>query len=232
MNVGGKACNNDAPGGAVHNLIQHRSNVRFARSEAGNICVRGVHQEQVNPFFAESGKRAKIGESSIEGKLVHLEVAGVKNGTSARANHDSQSVGNRVVYGYELKVKGSELLATSRLHRHGEGSNPVLLELCLNQSQGEGCPNEGDVLAKPQQVGNRPDVVLVTVGQHDGDHVIKAISDWLKVRQDQVNAGLSFLGEKDPAVHDEQLAIDVEDGHVATDFTNPAERDDAESSGK
>ena len=108
----------------------------------------------------------------------------------------------------------------------------MLLDLCFDQSQGEGGPNQGNVLAKPKQVGNRSDVVFVTVGEHDGHHVIEAISDRLEIRQDQVNAGLGFLGEKDTTVDDEQLAIDIEDGHVATDFPNPAKRDYAESAGK
>ena len=108
----------------------------------------------------------------------------------------------------------------------------MFLELRLNQSQGQGGPNQGNVITKPQQVGHRANVVLVTVRQHDGHHVVESIPDRLKVGQDQVNAGLGLLRKEHPAVDDQQLAINLKHGHVATDFTNSPERNNAQSSGK
>jgi hypothetical protein len=37
--------------------------------------------------------------------------------------------------------------------------------------------------------------------------------------------------EQDPGIDDEDLAFELEDGHVATDLSETAERDDAERPG-
>jgi hypothetical protein len=106
----------------------------------------------------------------------------------------------------------------------------VLLELRLDQRERQLGADQRDVGASPQQVGNRADVVLVTVGQHDGEHVVEPLGDVGEVGQDQVDAGLVVLGEQHPAVDDQQLAVELEDGHVASDLTEPAQWDDAQSS--
>ena len=49
-----------------------------------------------------------------------------------------------------------------------------------------------------------------------------------EVGQDQVDTGLVLLGEEHAGVDDEDLALELEHGHVATDLAEPAERDDAE----
>ena len=87
-------------------------------------------------------------------------------------------------------------------------------------------PDQGDVGAQAQQVRDGADVVLVAVGQDDGDDVVEPVLDVGEIGQDQVDAGLGLLGEEDAAVDDEQLAVDFEDGHVAADLPEAAERND------
>ena len=79
-----------------------------------------------------------------------------------------------------------------------------------------------------EQVGHSADVVLVAVREDDGLHVVEPVEDVLEVREDQVDAGLVVLGEEDAAVDDEQLALVLDDRHVASDLTEAAERDDAQ----
>ncbi|CAH0327151.1 hypothetical protein SRABI128_05815 [Microbacterium sp. Bi128] len=69
-------------------------------------------------------------------------------------------------------------------------------------------------------------MVFVTVGQDHSDDVLETVLDVGEVRQDEVDAGLGLLGEEDAAVNDEELAIDLENGHVSTDFPDSAERYD------
>ena len=102
----------------------------------------------------------------------------------------------------------------------------MFLQLRLDQGQGQLGTHQGDVGAQAQQVRDGADVVLVAVGQDDGHDVIQPVLDVGEIRQDQVNAGLGFLGEEDAAVDDQQLAVDLEDGHVAADLPQAAERDD------
>ena len=57
---------------------------------------------------------------------------------------------------------------------------------------------------------------------------VEPVPDRLEVGEDQVDAGVVVLGEQHPAVDDQQPAVVLEDGHVATDLAEPAERDDPE----
>ena len=106
------------------------------------------------------------------------------------------------------------------------GLDPVFLQLGLDQGQGELGADQGNVGAQAQQVRHGTDVVLVAVGQDDGHDVVEPVLDVGEIGQDQIDAGLGLLREEDAAVDDEQLAVDFEDGHVAADLPQAAERDD------
>ena len=54
--------------------------------------------------------------------------------------------------------------------------------------------------------------------------VVEPILDVGEVGEDQVDAGLVVLGEEHAAVDDEQAAVVLEDGHVAADLAEAAER--------
>ena len=104
--------------------------------------------------------------------------------------------------------------------------DPVLLQLRLDEGQRQPRADQRDVGAQAQQVRDGADVVLVAVGEDDGLDVVEPVLDVGEVGQDQVDAGLVVLGEEDAAVDDEQPAVDLEDGHVAADVPQAAERDD------
>ena len=74
-------------------------------------------------------------------------------------------------------------------------------------------------------------MVLVRVGQHERLDLVQPALQGREVRQDQVNAGLVGLGEQHAAVDDEQPARVFEDGHVAADLAEAAERDHAQAAG-
>ena len=89
--------------------------------------------------------------------------------------------------------------------------------------------DQRDVAPLAQQVGHAADVVLVAVGQHDRDDVVEPVPDRGEVGEDHVDAGLVLLGEQHAAVDDQQLAGVLEDGHVAADLAEPAQRDHAQA---
>ena len=93
-------------------------------------------------------------------------------------------------------------------------------------------PHERDVLALAQEVRRGADVVLVAVGEHQRLDGVEAVPDRLEVGEDQVDPGVVVLGEEHAAVDDEQAAVVLEDGHVAADLAEAAERDDPQPSGR
>ena len=56
--------------------------------------------------------------------------------------------------------------------------------------------------------------------------LVEPVSDRVEVGEDQVDARVVLLREEDAAVDDQQPLVVLEDGHVATDLAEPAERDD------
>ena len=80
-----------------------------------------------------------------------------------------------------------------------------------------------------QEVRRGADVVLVAVGEHQRLDVVEPVPDRVEVGEDQVDAGLVVLGEQHAAVDDQQPAVVLEDGHVATDLAETAERDDPQA---
>ena len=109
------------------------------------------------------------------------------------------------------------------------GRDPVLFELGLEEREGQLRAEQRDVLPPLEQVRHGADVVLVAVREHDADDVVEAVPDRREVGEDQVDAWLVLLGEEHAAVDDEQPAVVLEDGHVAADLAESAERDDAEA---
>ena len=74
--------------------------------------------------------------------------------------------------------------------------------------------------------GHAADVVLVAVGEHDRVDLVEAVPDPLEVGDHHVDARLVLVGEEHPAVDDQQAALVLEDGHVATDLAEAAQRHD------
>ena len=105
----------------------------------------------------------------------------------------------------------------------------MLLQLGLDQGEGQLGADQRDVGLEAQQVGHRADVVLVAVREHDRVDVVETVGDVLEVGQDQVDAGVVVLGEEHAAVDDEQPPGVLEHGHVAADLAEPPEGDDADA---
>ncbi len=226
VHVRGEGRDDHALGGLAEEPVQGGADFLLGGGEARHVGVRGVRHEQVHAFFAQLGEVAEVGDPAVQRQLVHLEVAGVQHGAAGGAEEHGEGVRDRVVDGDEFAFERAELLDLALGDGLGDRLDPVFLQLRLDEGQRQLGAHQGDVGAQAQQVRDGADVVLVAVGQDDGDDVIEAVLDVGEIGQDQVDAGLGFLGEEDAAVDDEQLAVDFEDGHVAADLPQSAERND------
>jgi hypothetical protein len=129
----------------------------------------------------------------------------------------------------ELEVEGPELHQVALRHLDGLGADLVLLELGLDEGQGQLRADQRDVGPLAEQVGDATDVVLVAVRQHDRDDVVQAVPDGREVGEDDVDPGLVLLGEEDADVDDQQLSGVLEHGHVATDLAEATQGDHAQA---
>ena len=78
-----------------------------------------------------------------------------------------------------------------------------------------------------QHVGQRADVVLVAVGEHDRLDVVGALAQVGEVGQHEVDPEHLGGREHQPGVDDDDPAVVLDDGHVLADLPQAPEREDA-----
>ncbi len=231
VHVGGEAGHDDPLLGVAEDLVDDGGDRLLGGREAGRLGVGRVGEEEVDTLLAEAREGPQVGDPAVERQLVHLEVAGVEHQARRRPDRDRERVGDGVVDRDELELERPERHRVALAHLVVDGlAQPVLAQLAVEQGQGQLGAHQRDVLPFAQQVRRGADVVLVAVGEHQGLDVAEPVSNGREVGEDQVDAGVVVLGEQDPAVDDEQPAGVLEDGHVAPDLAEPAERDDPERS--
>src|SRR5512132_1813322 len=67
----------------------------------------------------------------------------------------------------------------------------------------------------------------MAVGEHQADDVTEPFADCVEARQDEVDARMIVFGEQDSAVDEQQLAVKLDDGHIAANIAKAAQWDDA-----
>ena len=135
--------------------------------------------------------------------------------------------GTEWVTGMNSTSTGADLhrLAVADRHEAGAVGQPGLFDPVPGQPDRElGAVDRRLQLA--QQVGQAARVVFVPVGEDDPVDPVPAIVQVGELGQDQVDAGHVGVGEHDPAVEDDDAAVDLDAGAVATDLTETAEEDD------
>ena len=140
---------------------------------------------------------------------------------------DGEGVRHRVRDGDELDVERADhaALAVGDRDQLGAVEQPALLDAALGEPEGQrrSVDRERELA---EQVRQRPDVVLVAVGENAALDAVGVLPQEREVREDEVDAGHRLLGEHQPAVDEQQPAGDLEDGAVATDLAEAAEERD------
>ena len=147
-------------------------------------------------------------------------------------HRDSGGVGNAVAHMEELAAERTDLDDVARLDRVEllAVGQPGLVELDLHQAQGERRAVERQRKV-PQRIGQCPDVILVAVGQQDGAQLGLNLAQIGEVGKDQVNAQVLGPGKRQPAVDDDGVVAELDDGAVLADFPHAADGHDANGVG-
>ena len=116
----------------------------------------------------------------------------------------------------------------ARQHLERRVAEPVLLELRAHQADRQrAAVDRGRAPDLAQDVGQRADVVLVAVGEHDRLDVVGAVAKVGEVGQHQVDPQHLGGREHQPGVDDDDAPVVLDHGHVLADLAEPAERQDA-----
>ena len=138
VNVGSERCDDNLPRGLGKNLIENRTDLTLRGNEARNFRVGRVHHEQIDAFFTEAGERTQVREAMVQGKLVHLEIAGDQDFSGGSAHEECKSVRNRVRDGDEFTVERTDRL-TIPFGDNAQviGAETMLAKLGFNESQSQ-----------------------------------------------------------------------------------------------
>src|SRR4051795_11006639 len=102
----------------------------------------------------------------------------------------------------------------------------MLAELDLDESQGQ----PGSVhrhLEVPQDVRERADMILVTVCDEERLDLAPFLEEVGGIGDDEVDSRHAFFGKHHAAIDDDNAVSVLENGHILTDLTDAAERDDS-----
>jgi hypothetical protein len=152
------------------------------RSEPGVaalVGVGGVRQEEAHALVLGDGPHdPEVGESAVDRREVELPVAGVEDGALRGVERRGEALGHGVRDGDELAVERAEPPALVVLHHDHAGSTHEagLVDAVGGEAQAEGRPDDRE-REVAQQVGQRPVVVLVAVGDDAPFDVVGPIEE-------------------------------------------------------
>ena len=131
---------------------------------------------------------------------------------------------------HELELERAERhgVAGVELLERGLGEL-VLVELGAGHGHGQpAAVDHGDVVLPQlaQHPGQRAEVVLVAVGDHDRLEVVDALAQVGEVGQDEVDPELARGREAQADVDDHDPAVELDDHHVLADLAEPPEGQD------
>ena len=212
----------DGAEGVPHQLLRRR--VALLLGVGG---VRHEEQHALPPVLAEA---ADVGGVAVHRGLVKLEVAGVHDDAGRGGDRQRGGPGDGVGDVDELDAEGRQVddVAGLDLVHHRVGQPFAVLQLLADQAQG----HAGSVHWYAEAVDDerqRPDVVLVAVGQDDRLDLVGALDQVGDVGDHQVDAQHLLLGEHQAGVDDQDPAVVLDRHHVDADLAQPTEGDDLRS---
>ena len=232
LHAGDQRCerrDDDAPLGGADVPIEGLSYALLGRSEALHLDVGGVDTEEEGAVFAQVGEAGEVCVLAEQRGVVNLEVAGVDDGAERGLDDEAGGVRDGVGDGEELHGEGANIDDVAGLDdvELGAVEEAVFLQLHLDEAAGELEAEDGDFDIAEEE-GDGANVVLVPVGEEDGLEAIDVVEDVGEVRDDEVDAGVFGIREEEADIDGDHGVAVLVDHHVAADFAEAAERDDAE----
>ena len=230
VQVAGEAGGDDPPAASARRTVRAAPRRRWSRAARGRLLGVGRvgHQQPDALVGRDRADAGEVGAAAVDRREVELEVAGVQDDTLRRVHRDRVGVRHRVGDGDELDVERADHppLAVLDDDQVGLAQQPGLLDAVAGQAERDRRAVDREAQFA-QQVLQRADVVLVAVGGDDALDAVGVLAQPREVGQDEIDAVHVGVGEHQPAVDQQHLAL-LLDGHaVAADLTETAEEDDA-----
>ena len=212
-------------------VVDRGHDVALAGGVAGALGVGGVRDEQQHAVLAGLRELVQVAGLAVGGVVVELEVARVHHPPERRVDDQAAVVGDRV--GHAEEVDGEVLadldaVVGRDLVQIDVGLGELeLLELAAQQAQRELGAVHRDLGQQLDHVGQPADVVLVAVRQHPALDLVGVLDHPVDPGDQDVDPEHVGVGEREPPVDEQDLALVLEGEHVLADLAHAAQRDDA-----
>jgi hypothetical protein len=226
VDVRGEAGDENAPFAHRDDLAECLAHETLRAGHAGTLRVGRVAEHEVDAAVPDLGKAANVGAQPVHGRVVELVVARVQDAHASRLEHDRDRVRDGVRHPHELRAERADLDGAVLRHRLAQlrrVQEPVLVELRLQQPEGELRRPDLRHADVAHQVGQRPHVVLVRMREQHGAHLAHALPQVGEVREDEIDSEMLVPREREAGVDDHNLVVELVDGEVLPDLSQAPE---------
>ena len=182
-----------------------------------------------SPSSPSFGQRLLVGARADQRVGIHFPVAGVQHGAGRGADDQRLRLGDGVRHADELQRERRQFeAAAGRHHPHRHFVQQLrLAQLAAQHGGGE----RGDVDRAAQrapQIGHRPHMVLMRVGDDQADQLVAPVGDEARVGHHHVDLGMFGPAEADAAIHRQPCAAAAVEVEVHSDLAGPAQRQEGQ----
>ena len=166
-----------APVGLGEDAVERLADLALGAGAALALDVGRVGEQGEHALLAELRQLVDVGHAAVDRRVVELVVAGVHDAALGRLDDDRQGVGHAVAHGAEAHGERREVehRVLGHLVQLDHLEQTVLVELRLGEGQREAAAVDRHVDVA-QDVGEGAEVVLVAVGDEEGEHVVAALA--------------------------------------------------------
>jgi hypothetical protein len=160
---------------------------------------------------------------------IELPVAGVQHRACRSADHKRIGLRDRVGQGDQFDLEGPDLEAAGQGHLRDDlvAVDTDLGQLAVEHAGGKRRGVDRALEPGPD-MGHRPDMVLVGMGQDKAGQLVAPLLDETRVRHDQIDPGQPLVGEGDAQVDHEPGPVVPIEVQVHSNLAGPAERQEPE----
>ena len=227
VHVAGEHGDDDAARGLLELVVEGGGHLLFGHGVARALGIGGIRHQKQHALLSQLGEPAQVDGRAVQGRVVHLEVAGVHDQAHGRVDRQGARAGDGVVHVDELHREAARLdhVALGDHVQRGHVLQPVLLELMLAQRQRQlrAVHGRGQIA---QHIGHRADVVLVAVGDEIAANLVLVVLQIAGVGDHQVHAGHVLPGEDAAQVDHDDVVLIFQYRQVFADFAQAAQRYD------
>ena len=221
--VGGERGHDDAICEPADQRSQAVAHLRFRTGSARIEDVGRVADHGEHAFPAEGFEVIDRGQRPDQRRRVKLPVARVQHIAERGAERERMRFGNRVRDAHQAAIEwpDHEPLAR-RNHVQRSALDPCIVELASQHRCGE--PGAVDGTAQPfPEVGQRAEVILVSMRQHQTGQTLPALGDEGRIGQHNLDPWQGFVGKAEPQVDHQPLAVQLIQIEIEPDFAGATE---------